>query len=223
MTKDASRGNFYFGNYGKETPDDTKQNISVIVCDSEFKIIDEIYPDMLLNDIQGISFCEARDVLYFADGAKIYEMGLDGGIISEITIAEYAEYKPNGVLYDDRDDSIWVLCYTGYLLHISLQDRENGRYEIVDVIDCSFQHQDQLCFDENHNILFSVGADYNGDENYVGCIDVHTHEVSIMYQVRESYAVEGLFVDGGVLYVVNDGIYHSAKYKKNYIAQYRLP
>lgn len=48
-------------------------------------------------------------------------------------------------------------------------------------------------------------------------------ERKFVYRVNESYAVEGILVKDSTLFVVNDGIYHEAKIKNNYVQEYLIP
>lgn len=216
LTYNFNTKEYYIGNYGKSTPDDNTQEVSIIVCNDKFDIIDEIIPSKDIKNIQGVSYCNKTNTIFFTDTEKIYEIDFNGNVLSNIIIENASTYKPNSILYDDRDDTLWVLCTSDYLFHI------NTSGEIIDKIECSFRNQDQICFDKNYNILFTVGADYNGTNNYVGLIDIKNRNAKIIYNVSDSYAVEGIFVKDDALYIINDGIFHDAKIRENYIVKYEL-
>ena len=171
MTYDSVHDVFYIGNYGKETSEDTIQNASIIVCDKNFNIINEIMLPDNIENIQGVTYSEKTDSIYYTDTFKIYQIDLEGKQLKVIDLKQYGKYNPNSLLYDDRDDTLWVLCAYEYLLHIDVDGM------IIDRIECSYKDQDQICFDDDRNILFTVGADYNGNKNYVGLIDIEKREI----------------------------------------------
>lgn len=214
MTYDSVHDVFYIGNYGKETSEDTIQNASIIVCDKNFNIINEIMLPDNIENIQGVTYSEKTDSIYYTDTFKIYQIDLEGNQLKVIDLKQYEKYNPNSLLYDDRDDTLWVLCAYEYLLHIDVDGM------IIDRIECSYKDQDQICFDDDRNILFTVGADYNGNKNYVGLIDIDKREIKILYNVLDSYAVEGIYMNDGKMLIVNDGIFHDATIKNNYVSEY---
>lgn len=71
-------------------------------------------------------------------------------------------------------------------------------------------------------IYISAGVDYQGNNNFVICLSKDM-ERKFVYRVNESYAVEGILVKDSTLFVVNDGIYHEAKIKNNYVQEYLIP
>lgn len=214
MTYDSVHDVFYIGNYGKETSEDTIQNASIIVCDKNFNIINEIMLPDNIENIQGVTYSEKTDSIYYTDTFKIYQIDLEGKQLKVIDLKQYGKYNPNSLLYDDRDDTLWVLCAYEYLLHIDVDGM------IIDRIECSYKDQDQICFDDDRNILFMVGADYNGNKNYVGLIDIDKREIKILYNILDSYAVEGIYMNDGKMFIVNDGIFHDATIKNNYVSEY---
>lgn len=82
--------------------------------------------------------------------------------------------------------------------------------------------QDHLCFSAEHKICFSVGNDYQGEDNYVVICSPETTTIEHAYQVIGSYSIEGICIIGSTLYVANDGNYHEAKINNNYIATYDI-
>ena len=123
------------------------------------------------------------------------------------------KYKSNGICVDG--DSIWVLCYSKYLLKYN----KNG--ELLEKISFDYKDQDMITLYEDQ-LLITVGADYNGDNNFILSYNLKTKETTVKFKVLGSYAVEGVTVLDGELYIANDGLFHDAKIKSSYIVKYNI-
>ena len=87
--------------------------------------------------------------------------------------------------------------------------------------------QDQLWLDETNNVMyFTAGINYSGDilkgDNALWSVDLDTGAVSEAYAFADSYAVEGICMSEGKMYVLNDGYYHSARIPVNQVNIYDI-
>lgn len=53
-------------------------------------------------------------------------------------------------------------------------------------------------------------------------VDLETNEIKPVYELQDSYAIEGIAIVDDVLYVLNDGYYHDAKVAVNQVNMYDL-
>lgn len=210
-------GHFYVGNLGKRLSSEEEYQVSIIKYDSNFCEESVIYLPKSIKNIQGVTYDTGHDTLWYTDTKLLYEIDENGKELQRLYVKKYSKYGLNGLLYDDRDDSLWILCTANFLIHIS----KDGTC-IDEPIKCSFINQDQICFDDDYNIFFTVGADYSGDNNFLGMIDTKSGEISIRFRLTDSYAVEGVVIQNNMLYVANDGFYHRATIENNNIQIYDL-
>ena len=56
------------------------QNASIIVCDKNFNIINEIMLPDNIENIQGVTYSEKTDSIYCTDTFKTYQIDLEGNI-----------------------------------------------------------------------------------------------------------------------------------------------
>lgn len=162
--------------------------------------------------MQGIAYDCTDNCIWIATGKDIVSIDKIGKIQKKFSLGEYENYIANGVSYHSESETLWILCYSKYLLKYD----KNGN--LLKRFDSNYLDQDHIFFDDE--IFVSAGADYNGDDNYVIKIDPLTGEENIRYKMLESFAIEGICVKEGNLYVANDGAYHNAKIKKSYISVY---
>lgn len=218
LVYDSRRDSFWIGNFGKLSPSDAQKQPSIVQVSNDFsKVISIIELDDSDIDLQGVSFDRNTDTIWYSDGKRIINCDMYGNIISYFYLGDFQKYKPNGVLYDNRDNTIWVLCFYKYLLHY------NVKGELLTATMSDYKGQDHLCLGDDGRIYFSVGDDYVGEDNFVACFSKDNMRVEFAYRVKGAYAVEGIYIKDGYLYVANDGYYHMAKNTYNYIARYRLP
>ena len=112
---------------------------------------------------------------------------------------------------------IWVLFFNDYLVQVD----KNGK--IIKEYPCNIEDQDQLFINQaNGTLLFTAGADYMGNENFIYEYDFANECPVLVYQLMDSYAVEGLVVDHDTIYVANDGLYHAAFEPINVIKKYEV-
>lgn len=213
---------FWVGNYGSEYPKSDVVLPTIIKMSKDFKEIEdeiriyEIFPDRNIN-LQGVAYDNSDDSLWFADGEYIQHVSKEGIDLGFIELGDYQKYKSNGICYDEKTDSLWVLFYYNYLVNFS----KDGI--VLEVMECDYVDQDQLCIDESgNNLYFSVGADYKGDENYLCKVDLNAKKISVSYKLLGSYAVEGISILDRQLYVMNDGHFHSALINSNLVNKYKL-
>lgn len=207
---------YYIGNYGKRKNEDKGIYPSIICFDASFESIkNELYFNDDSTDIQGIS-CDEKGSIWYTNSDYVINCSVkDGSIMSSFKIEGFQRYKANGICIDPQDGSLWVLCMYKYLLHY----KRDGK--LIEAFDCNYIGQDHICIDKEGHIFISTGSDYTGNDNYVLRFS-KDFSLEKIYRVNDSYAIEGIVVNGSELIVVNDGIYHDAKIKKNYIQIYNL-
>ena len=218
LTWDENDKTFWIGDYGaisnKDTPSpgvvEVNRKLSEIV-----KIVD--LSEVLSSDdnLQGIAYDELTDSLWLAVGDTVKNISKDGVLIFEFDLGKYSKYKSNGICFDETDDSLWVLCYTKYLLHYDKSGNLIKEYKF------NYKDQDQIFLCDGV-IFVTVGADYNGEENYIVSMNRDSGKISVPYQISEAYAAEGICIVEGKMYIANNGLYHDAKIKESYISIFEL-
>ena len=216
LTYNVNNNSFFIGNYGKITKK-TKKTPSIIQVDGEFKNVkNQIKIDNRNANIQGVSYDNKTDSLWYTDGKYIINCTILGKEIKKFKCKGYERFSPNGVLVDNSENAIWVLCLYNYLLKYDFDGK------LLESFKSDYIGQDHLGYFGDGKLCFSVGEDYMGDKNYVAVYSKQYMKIEKAYQVIGSYAIEGIAVVGSTLYIANDGFYHNAKIKKNYIAKYDL-
>ena len=216
LSHDTVENVFWGGYYGKTDPEDVNLSPALIKLDMDFNILDEIPLDLFAGEnpkmsLQGVAFDSVDNSLWFTDSESIYELDKSGRLLRILEIDELQ--NPNGLAFDSRTNSLWVLGYRSYLANI----KKDGT--IIQIIKCNYFDQDQIMILGN-KIYFTVGADYRGDQNYLGVVDIPTGRVSCYAKLSESYAVEGCCMVEDKLYVFNDGFYHDCAIKENIVQVY---
>ena len=209
---------YFVGNYGKAKKEDAQSQPSIVNFSHNFS---DVNYTILLDegkeiDIQGVTYDKTNSTLWYTDGEYIVNCdSYSGEEIRRFSIGIYSKYKPNGLCIDTKNDSLWVLCMYKYLLHFDKNGNLLGKFK------CEYIGQDHICIDTDGLLYISAGTDYHGDNNFVICMDREAN-ILMIYRVKESYAIEGIALHDKKLYVVNDGIYHEAKIRKNYVQVYDM-
>lgn len=210
---DSVNSYWLVGNIGKYLPGDTCFKSTIEVIDKDFSTIQkqiklyEKYP--LMQDIQGITLDPIDNTIWFCSCGEniIRHIDYTGNSIDTISFS-----SPSGICFDIDGLNLYVLNAKG----IYLLSRE-GR--LLDQIAIEEKGQDQLCL-YKEKLYVTAGIDYNGDQNLIIVdIDSRTRD---KYILKESYAVEGIEILGGRLYIANDGYYHGAKDKRNIVNVYDM-
>lgn len=214
MTYDSDSNLFWICNYGKETADDIEFSPSIVAFDLSMQVVVKTIRLDISNDssLQGITYDSKTQSLWFTTGNVLYNISKNGEIIDRFSTS----YQYNGLLFDYKKDVFYVLCYKRYLLTI---DRHN---EVIENRSVNYLNQDQLSFDGNGNILITVGNDYLGEDNYVVTYNLDNNISTTKYRVLDSNSVEGIVYHNNKLYICNDGFYHNAKDKSNWISVYSV-
>ena len=213
---DAKEDVYYIGNCGKTLPEDERFRASIVkVKKDNFQYIDEIVLDELypkMSDIQGVTIDTSDDTIFFCSTteSRIRHITKDGKHKGEF----YAFY-PKGIAYDSRTDTLWVLSGQS-LKHF------NKAGKVIRSIDFALEGQDQIFLDKVKNAIYlTAGNNYQG-ENYVYRVQLLFGRVPLAYTLKDSYAVEGIHMEGESMYILNDGYYHGAKTPVNQVNQYDL-
>ena len=213
---DKNDNAFWIGDYGALKSTDTPAP-RVVEMDKDLSNVLNIVDlsSILSSDdnLQGVAWDQTNDSLWLAVGDSCINIKKDGTLLSKFNLGKYKKYKSNGICVDE--DSLWVLCYSKYMLHFNKSGQLLNEY--------SFNLKDQdMLFNNGNELLVTVGADYNGESNYVVSFEKSTGKTSVKYQVVGAYAVEGISIVDNKMYIVNDGLYHDAKIKESYFAIYDL-
>ena len=222
LNHDASSGEWLVGNVGQDLPTNEEDMRSTIVrLSGDFSsVLGEIdlhdaFPTM--KDIQGLCVDGTDQTIWFCSfgEGKVRHITRGARSLGEIDIDQ-----PTGIAYDSRTDTIWVLTYA-QLIRFS---KDGKRLESFDV---NVKGQDQLWLDETNDVMyFTGGLNYTGSifkgDNAVYSVDLKTGAVNEEYALADSYAVEGIYVSEGKMYVLNDGYYHSAKIPVNQVNIYDI-
>lgn len=219
MSYDQENNSLWVGNYGAASIDATNKYPSIVELNygnfEVIRIIELPFLDCIYANIQGVAYDSENDSIWFTDSSKIYEINKNGKLLSKFAVDPYTADVPNGIALG-KDGSLWVLFYKNYLVNYTKEGK------MIGVVKCNYENQDQIVCDDKGNIWISAGVDYLGDKNYVIQINAISGQIITGFKVMESYAIEGIvFVDGNLL-VMNDGLYHDAKLKENFICIYEL-
>ena len=213
---DEKEGNFLLGNAGRyEHEDKTPFQAGVEIVDFRFSRIKnsipcyQTFPGM--RDIQGV--CKIADgsiwVCSYGEN-KVRHMSPDGRDIGSFDLKE-----ANGIAADARTNQLWVLT-RDHLYRCDYSGKIDKSFKV------KIRGQDQLYLDEKEDLMYlTAGADYQGD-SYVYTVDLKTGQVKVKYVLKDSFAVEGMSIVNGIMYVLNDGHYHGAKDAKNQVNCYDL-
>ncbi|MCH5186969.1 MAG: hypothetical protein J1F63_01100 [Oscillospiraceae bacterium] len=190
---------------------------ALIKMTKTFEYLDEIDLSSYVIDntdmsLQGVAYDDKDDALWFTDSKDIFEVDKNGKMIRRVELPNMYRH-PNGIAYDADSDSIWILGFKNYLINIAKDGKVKKRFR------CNYRDQDQIMLIDN-KIFFTVGADYNGSDNYLGEVDLTSGAVDVYCKLLDSYAVEGCCVIEDKLYIFNDGYYHSAAINENVVQVY---
>ena len=214
FTYDSKDNTFWIADHGTEALD----SLRLIELDHEFSEIRSIveisnYKNDGIINLQGIAYDKIDDAIWIAVGNDIQEISKSGKVMRVIDLKTYAAYQSNGICMDDSDNTIWVLCYRKYLLHIN----RDGNIQEVYYVDISDQ---DMIYMYKGLIYITAGAGYTGRNNYCIAFNPKTKQFKECIRLEQSYAVEGIYVDAEHMYIVNDGAFHSAAIPRTYMSIY---
>jgi len=220
LAYDSLENCFWVGNYGKSLPSDStvKNSIVKLSLDGTTKLSEiDLSTIIPTQDIQGVTVDTSNNTLWVASAIakEIYNISKDGTLINVIS------HNANGLAYDNRTDTLWILTFnnsgTGVIENITKTGTTIKTYNYSGITDADMIH-----LDTNQNIIyFTAGANYHGN-NFVYKLDLETGATNLYKTLKESYAVEGLYINGNKIYVLNDGYYHSAFLNKNVLNIYEF-
>jgi len=212
---DEAEGTFWLCDYGSEDKPCSIYELSKNFCltGKAIKLTSIMDTDW---NLQGITYDSQDDSFWIAVGNKIVEVDKNGKKLNEVVLEQFEKFKSNGIAYDKETDSLWILCYQKLLINCS----KNGK--VQKSIKCNISDQDHLFCVGSSSLYISAGADYNGDNNFIMEVEIDTNKIKTLYRLEDSFAIEGISVLDEKLYVVNDGIFHNAKIKDNYVSCYDL-
>lgn len=216
ITYSNDRNTFFIADYGtinaKEIP-----KPRIIEVDKEFSKINSIIELKEITteiNLQGIAYENENKTLWIASGNQIYNINLNGKILSIIDLAEYSKYSANGISLDEENKKIFVLCYNKYLLEFDF----NGN--IIKKTYMNYKNQDHI-FTTDDYLYVTIGADYKQNNNFLLKYSLIDQNIKL-FRLNNSYSIEGCIIVDNKLYIVNDGKYHLDKNNKSYINIYDI-
>lgn len=216
LAYDSALGCWWAGNAGKNLPGDSAFYPSLVKLSADFKTklaeIDLHTTFSAMSTVQGVCVDTSDNTLWIAsyEEHKVRHITKAGA-----NIASFALATANGIAYDSRTDTLWVLTDSA-LKHLTKTGTE------LSTLACAYTAQDHIWLDETNNkIYFTAGANY-AKNNYVYVVDLGTNTITLAYNLVDSYAVEGIWINGTTMYIANDGYYHSASYGVNVVNKYDL-
>jgi len=216
LTYDSINNTYWLGNYGTLSVNN-RAKPHIVEIDREFThIIKDIPLDNILDssvNLQGIAYDNKADCLWLALGDTIVQISKEGDVLKTINMGIYVYNKSNGIAYNRDDDTLWVLCASQFLLHYS----KDGT--VLEEFPFNYADQDHICIEEG-SLYATVGADYEGENNYVYKISLQTGNIESLYQVHGANALEGICFVGGEMFIANDGLYHNDLVGHSYISVY---
>lgn len=165
------------------------------------------------DNLQGIAYDSKDDSLWLAVGKELVEIDKNGNCVKKLNMGKYIKCGSNGICYDERDDSLWVLCAVKYLLHYA----KDG--SILNEFPFYYEAQDHICTDGEY-IYATVGADYQGSDNFVYQIRMDDASVIAAYRTEGSNSLEGICIKNNRLLIANDGRFHSDLVGHSYLTIY---
>ena len=218
LTYDIRDDSFWIGDYGS-VDSKTKAKPRLIEVDHEFThVIKTIELVDVLNtsaNLQGVSYDKKEDTLWLAVGRELVQVDKSGHVIKSIAINKYATYSANGICYEEQDDSLWVLCASSYLLHYD----KNG--SLIKAFSFNYADQDHI-YPVDDYIYATIGADYQGDNNFVCKVNKSDGVISSVFRLIGSNAIEGICIIDDKMLVINDGLYHSDLIGHSYLSVYNF-
>lgn len=216
LTYDSKEDTFWIADYGAYNADD-EANSRLVEVDRKFtSIIRTIDLSNILDtsaNLQGIAYDSQDNELWLAIGAKIVAISKNGSLSKSVDIGRYAKFKSNGICYDESDDSLWVLCASQYLVHFTKDGTALVEFPF------NYANQDHVCVKGNA-LYITVGADYQGKNNYICTVEKETGSISSLFRVNQANALEGICYCDGQIIITNDGLYHDDLIGHSYLSIY---
>lgn len=206
LAYDPSTDTFLIGDIGKELPSSSGFASQLVRVSSDFTTVIEQIPlhttFTSMHDVQGVTVDEDESIWFCSVSENlIRHIDSNGNSLGSFSVT-----NPTGISYSAIDDTLWVLTYasSSNILHVSKTGTTLETF--------TFNYSDTLdqCFcDSTRGLLYiTAGANYTSRNNvYVFDITEHTQGIIC---TADSYSVEGIWIGGKKMVIVNDGYYHNA-------------
>lgn len=217
LAYDEINHNFIIGDIGILLPGQTPIHSQLLRVSDDFSTVIEtislynIYPSM--SDVQGVTIDTSDHSIWCCCPSTntAYHLTAAGTSLGTITVT-----NPTGIIYDPRDDTLWILTTGNKINHITKTGTvlESFDFAYTDGLDQGF-------LDPSRGVIYiTAGANYQ-TRNNVYTFNTTTHEQGIACTV-DSYSVEGIWIGETEMVIVNDGYYHSAYDNRNVACIYDL-
>lgn len=212
---DQHSDTFFVGDAGKLSTEEDTFHATIKQVTKEFNgVIQsincyEFFADM--RDIQGVALDTNHNIWMCSYGEDTIRcINQDG----EEQISFYVN-SPSGIAYSDTDRLLWVLTDKALLKYTT-------EGEILSQYKFKVKGQDQIFYEKDSNTIYiTAGLDYFGD-SYIYTFDIDNEEFELNYVLKDSYAIEGISIVDGMMYIMNDGLYHNAKVPINQVNIYNI-
>lgn len=223
LTYSQKDDTFWVGNFGMLYPSDSQRYPSIVQLSKDCtSVLTEIPLKETLSEtlnFQGISYDNNSHSLWIADPSAgfIYNVTMNGKLLTQTACTD-----ANGVACDSDSDTLWVINNSSDKGDVVIKNIKKSGESIIAIRISGIYHSDQLYLDEKNDVLyFSAGAQYSG-ENYVYAVSLTENTCKKAYTLGDSYAIEGIFITDGQLFVCNDGLYHNSTSNTNEMKIYTI-
>ncbi len=205
LAYDATNDSFWIANHGQaQASDPYTPSVMNVSKDGATKISELVFTTQFpaMQSIQGIAVDTSDNTLWIASKVEnlirhVSKTGADLGAIA-------VDANPNGLAYDGSNDTLLVLYDNA---QVKRYDASSGAY-IETVVTLSIPNIDHLYLDEVNNILW-VSRGINGESSGVVAYNIDNGVTSNQISLPNSTEIEGIYLDGSRLFVMNNGYFHS--------------
>lgn len=180
---------------------------SIVILSPDFRtVIDEFDMSGIasIESIQGVAWDSSDDTIWFVDVTNKYIRHIDrtGARVLADEIA-VPTITPNGLAYDSVNDALWVTDagVAGALLLACADGSSIGATTVPTTTD-------HIHYDATNGYLYCSRGN-NGTDASIDVVDVGNEKIIATYSgLSLSQAIEGVYVEGGRLWTLNDGGFH---------------
>ena len=197
---------FWVSNHGQAgSGDPYTPSLMNVSKDGSTKISELVFTTQFpsAQSIQGVTVDTSDSTLWFISKAEnlIRHVSKTGTDLGSIAVDSGA----NGLAYDSGDDTLLVLYDNKQLKRYNA-----GTGALVETVVtfATLSNVDHLHLDEMNNVLWiSHGA--SGSTAQVSAYSIDGDVLSDPIRLPDSIAIEGIYLDGTMLYIADDGYFHN--------------
>lgn len=206
ITTGKWKGCWLVGNDGRIREGSSVFNCSVVMLSPDMRRVVREFPmsDKYagIQSIQGVAWDTSDNTIWFIDKTNktIRHIDLEGNDLGDGVVVSHT---PNALAYDPARDALLSPAETETVLHV-LSCVDGSTIETVDGIKSNTDH---IFYDPTTAYLWTTYGG-NGSDGRVRVYD--DLGATLLYELiaAGSQSIEGLWVEGGVVTIVNDGAFH---------------